>query len=181
MVFGSAGAVKCARLEFCGCLVKPGGPKAAGASHDSPRAQTCTFEGHRLHKTPPKFHEKTPRERQKERNGGGRGEKRAKFWAVRRREVRGRGVRRRVVQTNNHTTNTNHNHNNKQQQHTTTHTQLPGSDRQTWLFTTEAAVLISTRAIRPPMTELPTTEPQARAPTARAAPATALATAARGI
>ena len=34
-------------------------------------------------KTPPKFNEKTPRETQKERNGGGRGKKRAKFWAVR--------------------------------------------------------------------------------------------------
>ena len=31
--------------------------------------------------TPPKFHEKTPRETQKERNGGGKGRKRAKFQA----------------------------------------------------------------------------------------------------
>ena len=31
--------------------------------------------------TPPKFHEKTPKERQKERKWGERGKKRAKFWA----------------------------------------------------------------------------------------------------
>ena len=42
--------------------------KAAGASHDSPRAQTCTFEGPGASKTRPKFHEKTPqRKREKER------------------------------------------------------------------------------------------------------------------
>ena len=41
--------------------------------------------------TPPKFNEQTPREREKERNGGGRGKKRAKFWAVRRRGVQWRG------------------------------------------------------------------------------------------
>ena len=33
-----------------GCGVKPR-PKAAGVSHDSPRAQTCTFEGPGLHNT----------------------------------------------------------------------------------------------------------------------------------
>ena len=55
------------------------------------------------------------------------GEKKAKFWAVRRREVPveggppeggpGRGVRRKVrVQTNNHTTNTNNNNNQHQHQ-----------------------------------------------------------------
>ena len=41
--------------------------------------QTCTFQARRF-KKPPKFHEKTPRETQNERNGGGRGKK-AKFWA----------------------------------------------------------------------------------------------------
>ena len=45
----------------------------------------------------------------------GDGKKSAKFWAVRWRGVRWRGVRRKVVQTNNHTTNTNHNHNKQQQ------------------------------------------------------------------
>ena len=48
--------------------------------------------------TPPEFNEKTPRETQKERNGGaGKGRKRAKFWAVRERAVRRRTVPRRTV------------------------------------------------------------------------------------
>ena len=38
-----------------------------------------------MFQTPPKFHEKTPRETQKERNDGGRGKKSAKLWAVLRR------------------------------------------------------------------------------------------------
>ena len=76
----------------------PAAPEAALASHYSPRAQTCTFKGSGLPKTPPKFNEKTPRETQKERNGGGRGKKRAKFWAVQRRGSSGGGVRRKVVQ-----------------------------------------------------------------------------------
>ena len=42
-------------------------PAPKAASHDSPRAQTCTLEGPSASKTPPKFHEKTPREREKER------------------------------------------------------------------------------------------------------------------
>ena len=54
---------------------------AAGVSHDSPRAQTCTFE-RPVFKTPPKFNEKTPREEEKNEFFGGRGKKRAKFWAV---------------------------------------------------------------------------------------------------
>ena len=54
VVFGSAGAVKCARLEFSGCRVKPRRPSAS--------------------KTPPKFHEKTPRERER---------KRTKWWRER--------------------------------------------------------------------------------------------------
>ena len=40
VVFESAGTLQCARLEFS----NPGGPKAAGVSHDSARAHTCTFE-----------------------------------------------------------------------------------------------------------------------------------------
>ena len=64
--------------EWCGQF----GPEAARVSHESPRAQTSTFD--RSCKTPPKFHEKKPREREeKSENGGGRGIKRAKFWAVR--------------------------------------------------------------------------------------------------
>ena len=53
------------------------------------KLQTCTFQGSRPSKTPPRFNEKTPREKEKERNfarsGGG---------GVRR---RGEGVQRRVV------------------------------------------------------------------------------------
>ena len=42
--------------------------------------QTCTFEGAGASKTPPKFHEKTPREREKKsENGCGRGEKRSEI------------------------------------------------------------------------------------------------------
>ena len=36
--------------------------------HDSPRAQTCTCEGPGASQTLPKFHEKTPREREKKRH-----------------------------------------------------------------------------------------------------------------
>ena len=44
---------------------------------DSPRAQTCTFKGPGI-QTPPKFHEKTPREREKERKWGREREKKAR-------------------------------------------------------------------------------------------------------
>ena len=36
-VFLKRGRAKCARLEFSGCRGNPGGPEAAGASHDNPR------------------------------------------------------------------------------------------------------------------------------------------------
>ena len=67
-------SISCHFLIFLKC-------KAAGVSHDSPRAQTCTFEGPGLQK----HHQNSTRrhpEREKERNGGGRGGKRAKFWSV---------------------------------------------------------------------------------------------------
>ena len=44
-------------------------------------------------KTPPKFHEKIPQREKKSEIWSGRGKKRAKFWAVRRREVLLRWVR----------------------------------------------------------------------------------------
>ena len=44
--------------------------------------QTCTFERSRVFKTPPKLHEKTPEREEKNESCGGRGKKRAKFWAV---------------------------------------------------------------------------------------------------
>ena len=39
---------------------------------------SCTFEGPGASKTPPKFHEEAPRETQKERDGSGRGKKKAR-------------------------------------------------------------------------------------------------------
>ena len=45
--------LKCARLEFSGCRVRAPAARsggAAGVSHDSPRAQTCTFQGSGLQK-----------------------------------------------------------------------------------------------------------------------------------
>ena len=46
-----------------------------GLAHDSPRTPNVHIWWPRRFKTPPKFHEKTPRETQKQRNGGGRGKK----------------------------------------------------------------------------------------------------------
>ena len=75
----------------------PGGPKAAGVSHHSPRAQTCTSEGPSLHKDHQNSTRRhTVRERKND-SGGGRLKKSAKFWAVQRRGVRWRGVRRKGV------------------------------------------------------------------------------------
>ena len=58
---------KMCTFGLSGCRVKPRRPHQTGPpglAHDSPRLQTCTFEGSRASKTPPKFHEKTPRETQ---------------------------------------------------------------------------------------------------------------------
>ena len=51
------------RAVVCEPRARSGG--AARVSHDSPRAQTCTFERPGL-QTPPKFHEKTPKRGRKE-------------------------------------------------------------------------------------------------------------------
>ena len=56
------------------------GVQAAGVSHDSSRAQTCTFEVPALQKHHQNF-TRRPRETQKELNCAGRGKKTAKFWA----------------------------------------------------------------------------------------------------
>ena len=48
--------------------------EAQNFAHDSPRAQTRTFKG-RPSKTTPKFHEKTPRERERAKMGAGEGKK----------------------------------------------------------------------------------------------------------
>ena len=52
--------------------------------------QTCTFQGPGASKTQPKFHAK-PQERRKNENCGGRGTKKAKFWAVQGGQVQGKG------------------------------------------------------------------------------------------
>ena len=79
-------------LEFSGCCVKPWRPNVH-------------ILGSRPSKTPSKFNEKTPRETEKERNGGGRGEKK--------REILGGPAGGRGGGLNNHN---NHNHNNNQEQ-----------------------------------------------------------------
>ena len=48
---------------------------AAGVSHDSPRTPNVHISGSRPSKTPTTFNEKTPRERKKNENCGGRREK----------------------------------------------------------------------------------------------------------
>ena len=47
VVFLKARALKCARLEFSGCHVKPGGFGAARASHDNPRTPNVHIQGSR--------------------------------------------------------------------------------------------------------------------------------------
>ena len=65
----------------------PADPKAAGVSHDSPRAQTFTFDGDFKNTT--KIQRKDPQETEERMKiVAGEGKKRAKLWAVRRRGVR---------------------------------------------------------------------------------------------
>ena len=76
--------------------------------------QTCTFQGSGL-QTPPKFNEKTPRETQKEQNGGGKGKNKSEILggpAEGGPVEGGSGGRSREVQTSN-------NHNNQEQQRQT--------------------------------------------------------------
>ena len=115
VVFLKAGTLKYVRLEFSGPPIS----KAAGASHDSPRAQTCTFQGDGASKTPPKFHEWTPKRGRKNEIWGGK-KKRAKIWAVRRRGSGGAvGGTAQILNT--HTPATQH-HTTQHTQHNTTHT-----------------------------------------------------------
>ena len=105
--------------------------KAAGASHDSPRAQTCTFQGPGIQKHHQNSTKGPLREGTKERKMWWESKKRAKFWAVRRRAVRKRAVRRRRVwwkvgrtHKTQHTAHTAHNTLHTRQhsrQHKTTH------------------------------------------------------------
>ena len=87
-------------LGLLHCRVKPRRPHQTGPPglHTTTRElQTRTFERPGLQK----HHQNSTRrhpETQKERNGGGKGRKRAKFWAIRRRGVQWREVQRKVVQ-----------------------------------------------------------------------------------
>ena len=56
----------------------PGGPEAAGVSHDSPRAQTCTFEGPGLQSHHQNSTKRPPREEEKNENSSGRRRKKKK-------------------------------------------------------------------------------------------------------
>ena len=64
---------------------------------EAPGPSNVHILGFRPSETPPKFNEKTPRERQKAKTVAGEGKKRAKFWAVRRGVVQCNGVRCRGV------------------------------------------------------------------------------------
>ena len=78
------------------CSTSPGGPKAAGVSHESLRAQTCTFEVPEFkkhHKIP---REDSQRERERKKKNEKNGREREKM-----REMLAEGVvRRKVVQRN---------------------------------------------------------------------------------
>ena len=65
--------------------MKPSGAKAAGVSHDSQRAHTCTIEGCGLQK----HHQPQERDERRMKIVVGEG-KRVKFWAVLGRAVRER-------------------------------------------------------------------------------------------
>ena len=111
--------------------------KTAVVTHDSPKAQTCTFDGPGLHK----FHETTPSEEERMKRG-----KKKRIWAIRRKGVprRGGGVGggdsgqhpkfgRTQKILNTHRTDTPHHttphHNTTQQRHTTQHN---GGSRTGW-------------------------------------------------
>ena len=69
--------------SFCFCSPPPAAPpdRAAGSRTRQPEnSKRAHFRAPAL-QTPPKFHERTPRERKKKENCGGKKEKSAKFWA----------------------------------------------------------------------------------------------------
>ena len=87
--------LKCARLEFSGCRVRAPAARsggAAGVSHDSQRAQTCTFEGLGLQNTTKIQREDTQRGKKRTNFAAGEGQKRAKFWAVQGKDGPRKGV-----------------------------------------------------------------------------------------
>ena len=99
-------------------------PRSRRRSHDSPRAQMCTFQGSGLQKHHQNSTKRTPREGENNKNCGGRGkncggrgEKRAKFW-VRRRGSGGGALNTPTAHTTTTTTTQKH----STQQHTNTQT-----------------------------------------------------------
>ena len=80
-------------VEFWWCLKRLGAQMCWGVSHDSPRTPIVHILGSRPSKTPPKFHEETPREGRKERILRREREKKERnFGRSRGRAVPGRAV-----------------------------------------------------------------------------------------
>ena len=77
-----ARTLKCARLEFSGCRVKPRRPRSRRGFTRQPENSKRAHLSAPALQTPPKFNEKTPREGKKERILWREREKKsAKFWA----------------------------------------------------------------------------------------------------
>ena len=74
----------------CEIPARSGG--AAGVSHDSPRAQTCTFEDPVFKNTTKIQREDTQSGKKRTNFAAGERKKRAKFWAVQEKGVQGKGV-----------------------------------------------------------------------------------------
>ena len=75
---------KMCTFGLSGCRVKPRRPHQTGPpglAHDSPRTPNVHISGPLRFKTPPKFHEKTPKRHRKSETVAGKGRKSAKFWA----------------------------------------------------------------------------------------------------
>ena len=94
VVFEAPGASNVHVWNSRAVMWSPGGPEAAQANNQ--RAQTCTSKGPSTSKTPPKFHEKTPRDRERTKWGREMKKKRH-FWLSGGGGPGGGRVRRRVV------------------------------------------------------------------------------------
>ena len=71
---------RCCGCGCCGCCFfrLPWTTFRRTRAHDSPRTPNVHISGHLRFKTPPKFHEKTPKETQKQRIGGGERKKKTR-------------------------------------------------------------------------------------------------------
>ena len=80
--FGEDRGPQMCTFGLLGCRVKPRRLRGRRGFTREPENSKRAHLTHPKLQTPPKFHEKTPRQRQKERKWGGRGKKKsAKFWA----------------------------------------------------------------------------------------------------